>query len=248
MARDADLYLPCFREGQRLTARITKAARAAESDPALRRKLEQQAAFDEQMVKAIAALPLPDSVRERLAAESQAKSAESSLRITHPAVLSAIASILLVIGFTAYTEWNRRAGFAGKEALQQMISAANRMTGVELDPTNAPAAELADALYVRGFEDFILPPDLGALPVVGSRVFKQNNRPIAQLAIDERHALLYVFRASEFGVDAERIQDWRVFSQDGWAAAVRAREGVCTMFTFRGDEQEMKEFLAGLKL
>jgi hypothetical protein len=249
-AEDAEIYLPCYRPGKPMDARTLKAARYAEKHDSLKRRLAEQMSFDEQMVSAIHFIQPPEDLRQRLSAlTAPAAAAPPTLRshLRHPAMLSAVAGVLLFIGLIVVQELNRRHAFPGKEATERMLAATNDMSGVELEPTRGHAGDLGDAFYMRGFEGFAVPPPIASLPVVGMRVFRQNGHRVAQLAVDEHNALVFVFNAAEFGVDLGERKEWRVWEQDRWAAAIRSDQGTCTMIAFRGDIEEMQRFLQTLR-
>jgi hypothetical protein len=247
--KSAETYLPCYRAGKPMDARSIKAAQTAEKDEILRKKLNEQVDFDAQIVAAIHFIQPPENLRQKLSAlVAPGATGPPSFRsqLGHPAMLSAIAGVLLMAGFLVFAEMDRMQAFRGKEAVERMIATTDEMSGVELDPAHALAGELGDAFYMRGFEGYALPPELAKLPAVGTRVFRQNGHRIAQLAIDPHNALLFVFRGADFGVDLENATGWKVFTQEGWVAAVRDGNGLCTMITFRGDKTEMQRFLATL--
>lgn len=248
-ATQAEMYLPCYRPGKPMDSRTLKAARYAEKHDTLRRRLAEQMSFDEQMVSAIHCIQPPENLRQRLSALGAPAAATPptlTSHLSHPAMLSALVGVLLFIGLLVVQELNRRQAFPGKESAQRMVATTNDMSGVELEPTRSRAADLGDAFYMRGFEGFTVPDSLAQLPVVGMRVFRQNGHRVAQLAIDSHDALLFVFNAAEFGVDVGNNRQWRVWSQDGWAAAIREDGGLCTMIAFRGEIAEMKRFLQTL--
>ena len=128
-----------------------------------------------------------------------------------------------------------------------MVAVAQAMNGTELEPTHVQAGQLVDAFYIRGFEGFRVPAQLARLPAVGSRVFKQNGHPVAQVAIDSHNALLYIFRSADFGLQLPEEGRWRVFSQDAWGYALQQSDGLGTVIAFRGTTAEMQEFLSSLE-
>ncbi len=246
-AKTAETFLPCYRTGKRMETRIIKAAHTAEADDALRAKLDAQIDFDEKMVGVIHEIEPPETSCVWRGGTAD-KPATGTLRsqLFHPAMLPVLAGALLILGFFIWTELDRRADFPGRGSVEKIAAVAREMSGVELERAHGTAGELGDMFYMRGFEGFAVPAELAPLPVAGTRVFKQNGRPIAQLAIDRHNALLYVFHAGDFGVNLRDESGWRVFDQDGWAAAVRESDGLCTLVTFRGDTEEMEEFLKTL--
>ena len=245
--RTAENLLACHREGIRPDASVQKALKMSESDEQMREKLKANAAFDTQMVEAIHGLKPPDSLRKKIA--ECAAPGELRKHALHPAILCAMAGVLLGLGFFVWLEMERRAGFPGKENAGRMVDQLSRMTGVELEMKTGTAGGLADWFMLRGFDEMRLPPDLAALPAAGARTFLSAGHSVAQVAIavDQHAPILNVFRASDFAVELEDGGDWKFFDQDEWAAAIRQRGGVCTMLAFRGTVEEMKAFVLTLK-
>jgi len=163
------------------------------------------------------------------------------------AISAVVLGIALMAGMLVYSQMQSRQAFPGREALEGLVSSANRMSGVELEPVAQPVGQLTDWFYMRGFENFVVPPELRKIPAVGSRFFRQDGNPVAQVAIDLHQSLLYIMNAKEFGVQLPAEGDWRIFEADGWAAAARQSDGTCVVLTFRGTEAEMSDFLAQLK-
>lgn len=245
--RTAENLLACHREGIRPEASVQKALKMAESDELMREKLKANAAFDVQIVDAIHFVKPPDSLRQKIA-ECCAPN-ELRKHALHPAILCAIAGVLLGLGFFVWLELERRAGFPGRENAGRMIEQLNHMTGAELEMKSGTVGGLADWFMLRGFDEMTLPPDLAALPAAGARTFMSAGHPVGQVAIgdDEHMSMLNVFRASDFKIELEDGGEWRVFAEGEWAAAIRQRDGVCTMLAFRGSVEEMKTFVLTLK-
>ena len=246
-AKTAEVLLPCYRPGKKLDPRIIKAVRFAESDATLGQMLGDQMDFDEQMVEAIHSIKPPDNLREKLDDLTEhIAAARTPVRkhLFNPAVLAIVIGVLLIIGFLVWTGMESMADFPGKSAVEKLLEVNATMNGTELEPTNLPAAQLGDALYMKGFEGFALPPEFAAVPAVGWRVFRQQGHRVAQLAIDRHHAIVFVFRASDFGIQAG--DEWRVLDKHPWIGAVKERAGLCTLVAFRGDKAEMQQFIQSL--
>src|SRR5688572_4380039 len=105
--RTAESYLPCYRAGKRMDACILKAARLAESDGALREKLRAQMDFDAQIADAIHSIPPPDKLPERLGASLAGATPKLRKQAGHPAILCAIAGVILIVGFLIYMQLDR---------------------------------------------------------------------------------------------------------------------------------------------
>ena len=109
-----------------------------------------------------------------------------------------------------------------------------------------PAGQMSDWFYMHGFDGYSLPPELGPLPAMFARVFKSDNGPVAQFAVQKHEMIVHVFRAGEFGVDLPHGEGWRTFDHEGWAAALRRHGGNCYLLAFRGTKAEMDDYLASL--
>ncbi|MGB8169576.1 MAG: hypothetical protein WCF18_18895 [Chthoniobacteraceae bacterium] len=247
---DAAAMLALHRPGREADGAVKKAIRLAEKDPALSAQLAGQLEFDGQLVGVINSIQPPDNLVQKLRAACNRPDAVKPKLRTHafnPAILTAILGVLLIVGFVAWTVMERMEKFPGREAAERMLSATSKMTGVELDPVTTTAGTMGDWFYMRGFEGYAVPKELSALPAVGSRVFRIEGHPIAQIAVDRHESLVYVFRASDFGVEIGADEPWRLIEYEGWVGALRRHEDVCSMVAFRGDKSEMRGFLAKLK-
>jgi hypothetical protein len=247
---DAAALLALHRPGRDGDSSVKKALRLAEKDPALNAQLAKQVEFDRQLVGVINSIQPPENLVQKLrSACTQAQPETPKLRAHafHPAVLTAILGVLLIVGFVAWTVLERMEKFPGRDAAERMLSTTSKMSGVELDAVSTTTGTMQDWFYMRGFEGYAVPRELSALPAVGSRVFRIDGHPIAQLAVDRHDSLVYVFRASDFGVEIAADEPWRLMEFEGWVAALRRHEDVCSMVAFRGEKAEMRDFLAKLK-
>ncbi len=220
---------------------IEKAARALDRDPELRRRVDEQVEFDTQVGRAIRAIAPPEGLRQKLGGTNGSK--VKGRPFAGMLVFAVIFGLSIIAGLLVLFEVDRRQRFPGSEAVARMVGTAKSMSGLELEQVSNKAGQLGDWFYMRGFESFALPPELADAPAVGSRLFRQDGNSIAQVVVDWHQSVVYVFRADEFGVDLPQNEDWRVLKYDDWAAAVRKRGPMCTLITFRGKKNEMREFL-----
>jgi len=248
-ADDALALLPLHRPGREAGSRVQKAVRFAKNDLALSQQLAAQQEFDSRITDVVHSIVPPENLREKLRGACARPDEKPRLR-THafnPVVLTAIAGVLLIAGFFGWTVMERMEKFEGRDAVESMLSTTSKMSGVELDPVAATSGTMGDWFYMHGFEGYAVPAEAAALPVVGGRVFHIDGYPIAQLAIDRHDSILYVFRASDFGIDIPADSPWRVIAFEGWAAALRRHDDTCSMLAFRGEKSDMRAFLATLK-
>lgn len=230
--------------------RVIKAVRFAEADPTLRDELEWQMHFDDEIVAVIHYIVPPEDLRQKLDLLSQNGSAgKGAVRknVFNPAIMSALFGVLLLVGFLAYLKMESAKEFAGKNWADSLIDLNDRMTGAELEATKLPAGDLVDNMMLRGFDRFALPAEIAPLHAVGWRVFRHSGNKVAQVAIEEHSLVVFVFRASDFGVRLDAQNDWKVFEHERWAVAASERDGLCTLISFRGKQAEMHEFLKSLK-
>jgi len=242
--------LPLYRPGKPMDPRVIKAVRFAEADPALRDELEWQMQFDDEVVAVIQCIKPPGDLRRKLDALGQ-NGAPAPRRVRsqvlNPAIMSALFGVLLLVGFLGYLKLEAAKDFPGRNWVETLVEMNDRMTGAELEPTKLAAADLADAMMLRGFDRFVVPPEIAPLPAAGWRVFRLSGNKVAQLAIDRHSLIVFVFRASDFGVQPGADKTWKIFDHERWAAAVTVRDGLCTVLTFRGQPAEMESFLHSLK-
>lgn len=247
--KTAEQLLPCFRPGRPLDPRVEKAARVAEADARLRSQLEAQTTWDAQLAGVIHSIEPPEDLRRKLTSYGPGPVAgRGRLRsqLTQPGMMAVWLGILVLIGLVVFVSLDRRENFEGRERVERLLGVTRNMSGVELQPVDMKAGLLGDWFYMRGFERFAVPPEVETLTAVGSRVFRHSGHAVAQMAVDERNSLVYVFRATDFGVDLPDGGDWRLLDDEGWVAAIRRQGETCTMITFRGSRSEMRDFLRSL--
>ena len=243
--RTAEEYLPCFRPGAPSSDRIAKAAQIAGADATLRERLEEQVTFDTQILEVLRDVEPPNNLRQQIHAHTSTPPPRIRHNVAHPAILGAIASVVLCLGFLGYMRLQDMQEFPGQDNAAQMVSSLAHMSGAEFEPVQGPVGSLADWFYMRGFDDFALPPDLKGLTALGARTFKVNGNTVSQAALDQHATILNVFRAADFGVRLE-TDEWEIFEEQDWAAAIRHNGELCTLLAFRGTAQEMTVFLRDL--
>ena len=246
---EAETLLHCHRAGREPEGRVLKAVRLAEGDTELGRKLRAQMEFDAQITEAIHSVVPPDDLREKLGALNEAAGVARrgmGSQMSSPAMLAALAGVLLFVGVIVFFVLESMTDFAGREAVQQMLDATSKMHGTEFEPVTTTTTQLGDWFYMRGYEGYEVPPELGVLPVIGSRVFKQDGKPVAQFVVEKHASVIFEFHAADFGVQLPPDGDWQLLEQGGWAAAVRQHGDHCIMIAFRGAEEDMRAFLQTL--
>ncbi len=230
--------------------RIAKAVRAAEKDPTLQGELARQRAFDERHLAAVEQLMLPQAFLGKLAAgqATGARTLSGKAALLQPVVLAIVIGALVLLGWGGATLWNRAHSFPGKDNVMRIVEVNDEMTGMEMEPKKAPAGALNDWFFDKyGFEDYYLPAGFENYQAVGARLFKQDEEPIAQVAIEEHNMIFFSFKAEDFGVTLPANDEWHVFKDGEWVAAVQQHDEECFMVTFRGSTADMEGFLNAKK-
>lgn len=243
---DIDILMQCHCPGQPGTEdpRIVKAVRAAEKDPALQGELARQLALDEQRIAVLDRVALPEELLEKLAAQAAgARPLSGKAALLQPVVLAIVIGALVLLGWGGVTLWNRAHDFPGKDSVVRMVEVNDEMTGMEMEPKKEPAGGLDDWFSLKGFDDYFVPAGFEKYQAAGARLFWQDSEPVAQVAIEEHNMVFFSFKAEDFGVALPGNDQWRVFTDGEWVAAVQQHDEECFMVAFRGSSREMEEFL-----
>lgn len=251
--KDAGESLLAHRAGRRNDGSFKSALRVAEGDETLRHTLKAQAGFDERMVGVIQSIQPPAGLGARMQAMVAPVVGERSplrFQLIQPAMLPVMVGLALLIGLGVWFILERQKNFVGREAVLRLLHTTKAMSGLELEQIQqpVPAWKLNDWFYMRGFESYAIPPELAELPAVGSRVFRQDGKLVAQVAADLNSSMINIFRASDFGVDLPEGAAWRVLEYEDWTAAIRQNGGTCTLVTFQGNSGEMRRFLEQIRV
>jgi hypothetical protein len=160
-----------------------------------------------------------------------------------PVVLAIVIGAAVLLGWGGFTLWNNVHSFPGKESVMRMVEVNDEMTGMEMEQKKDSAGALNDWFFDKyGFEDYYLPPGFENYQTAGARLFKQDEEPVAQVAIPEHNMVFFSFKAEDFGLSLPNDK-WRTFADGEWIAAVVQHDEEAFMVTFRGSRGEMKALL-----
>ena len=226
--------------------RITKAVRMAEKDPALQGDLARQRAADERRIAEIRQIappgPLVEKIAEAHAAGERPLAGKGAL--LQPVVLAIVIGALVLLGWAGWTLWDRSQSFPGKDSVMRMVEVNDdEATPAQMELKKEPAGALEDWFFDKGFEDYFLPAGFEKYEAAGARLFKQDGEPVAQVAIADPGMVFYSFKADDFGVTLPANDEWRLFKDGDWIAAVQRHGEDCFMVAFRGSWGEMEAFL-----
>ncbi len=207
-------------------------------------QLAAQVAFDRQWHEAVESIVLPEEL-QTLDFRGLEAAVPTGLRaiLRQPAVMAIGVAFAVMMGVGIFAAMQKMDEFPGKELINALVEDADgqgdsKLEGIE----TTEAGRLGDWFLLKGFENFSVPPEFEHVKAVGCRAYKFEGRPVAQIALDPRNALLFVFRSSE--IDSRlNSPNWLIYQQEDWAVAVRSEGEICYVVTFMGDADDMPEFL-----
>ncbi|MGC3991117.1 MAG: hypothetical protein QM796_15845 [Chthoniobacteraceae bacterium] len=250
-AKAAQIFLAGRRENSRwpVDPRVEKAIKIVESKPELAPIAARWQQFDRALLSALEPVTAPESLQTAIATLQALPPQKGDWKryIFQPAILGVIFGVLLICGFGVYFWMNRADNFPGLDAAQEMLSVAQNGDNSGLEPVNKSAGEMGDWLFLKyGVENFFIPTDFAKFTAVGCRLLKQDGHPVALIAAEPGDVLFYVFRAEDFGMTAKSPDQWHVFVQEDWVAALRVDGDNGFIVAKQGDEDTMAAFLAKL--
>ena len=217
-------------------SKVVKAVRNAQGSP----ELAAQIAADSQWHEAVEAVAIP----EELALLNWNEPPKPGLRamIFQPAVLAIALALIVVIGVIIYFAETRMEDFSGKEtviAFLEAETAANAPEFESIAPTNA--GKLDDWFVLKGFEGYAVPVSLEKAKAIACRVRQHEGVSVAEVELEQSNARLLIFRADD--LKPQIAPGEHIFQQDEWAVAVLSDEKNSCVVMFRGDSENMPEFL-----
>jgi len=229
--------------------RIAKAVKAAEKDPALQVELARQRALDDRQLTAVEQVMLPPALLAKLDAAHAAgvRKLSGKAVLLQPVGLAILIGAAVLLGWGGVSLWNRAHSFPGMDDVMRMVEVNDEMTGMEMEPKKETAAALSDWFFDKyGFEDYFLPAGFENYKTAGARLFQQDDEPVAQVAIPEHDMVFFSFKAENFGLSLPN-DEWHIFKDGQWIAAVQQHDQEAFMVTFRGSREQMEELLQAKK-
>lgn len=248
-SEDSAIFVQCHCAGLPGTEdpRVAKAVRAAGKDIGQKAALARQQAFDARQLSAIEQVMLPPALLARLAATPApgARPLSGKAALLQPVVIAIAIGAAVLIGWAGVSLWNRAHTFPGKDNVIRMVEMIDGMNGTEMLPKNDTAANLKDWFLVKyGLDDYFVPAGFENYQAAGARLFKQDEEPVAQVAIPDHNMIFFSFKAADFGVTLPN-DEWHTFKDGPWVAAVQQHDDECFMVTFRGSSGDMDSLLQG---
>lgn len=152
-----------------------------------------------------------------------------------------IATICMVVFLIS----DRMNSFDGADRVIELLNAANNVTGDEFEAVETKAGDLEDWFFLKhGLEHYAVPKQFANMKTVGCRAFKFNGATVAQImAVGDKEVLFYMFPSDDLGIKVPSGK-WEIIEDDSWVGAVTGVNETCFLVAFKGNIDEMKEFLS----
>jgi hypothetical protein len=156
-----------------------------------------------------------------------------------------VATICMVIFLIS----DRLNSFDGADHISELLDSANSLTGDEFEAVETRAADLQDWFFLKhGLEHCAVPKQFAGVRTVGCRVFKFDGADVAQImAVTDKELLLYMFQPNDLGIKIRKGK-WEIVEANNWVGAVTGLHDICFLVAFKGNKDEMKEFLSKMGL
>ena len=224
---------------------VAKALEALAKSPPLLAEYEVQVALDKAVHSALKGLDLPPEVVGDLGARAEAISAARSRRRFNPrdpAMLAVAIGFLLLVAVLAWHFFGS-AGIFPEEALT-IATEGSKLRAEQFEVVEDKAGALEDWFVLKGFDRFHVPAKFASFDVVGARIFKIENRPVAVLAVPENHMFFLVFDPVPLGIEIHPEGSWRIAEFDyKFAAAIREEKGMCFMVVIKGTKKDLAQLI-----
>jgi hypothetical protein len=230
---------------------VREALKIARRTPALDADFQSQSAFDGE---------LSDLLHEELPAEVKAEceAAARKLEGVHnrkfsfrdPAIFTVGLSFLALVALVVWILMGRMGSFAGMQETVEIVQQGDKARAEDFQAIETPAGSLSDWFVMQSFDGFVVPRGLENLPVVGVRITRYNDTPVAVAAVGSPRLFFYAFEAAAFGVSLPE-GSWKVVNYGTGNKRVMAVTQVGSMaFVMaprEGGREALEKFLGTLR-
>jgi hypothetical protein len=230
---------------------MRSALESARTIPEAAASLTAQQQFDQAIAKLTAQINIPKEAEEWFVNAALIKGSKRSWKKTagHPAILATALAILVMTGIGIFFFVERLHEFPGSATAKKMLVVASTSRRAEFDRVSTDAINLGDYFFMKfQLEHFDVPMRFADFRASGARVFEdEEGHRVAQVLLEESGVQFFLYPA-ETGEKKGSLMPgrsvWRYVTSEGWAGAVENRDGVCFMVAMRGNEEELRAYLA----
>jgi hypothetical protein len=188
----------------------------------------------------------PQPRREEIEEE---ENGEESTRLARPRTILFAVGVGLVatISMVIFLISDRLNSFEGADRLSELLESANTLTGDEFEAVETKAGDLQDWFFLKhGLEHYAVPKQFANIKTIGCRVFKFNGAPVAQImAVTDKEILFYMFPSSDLGIKIGK-GNWEIVEDEKWVGGATGINDTCFLVAFKGNKDEMKQFLSNV--
>jgi hypothetical protein len=140
---------------------------------------------------------------------------------------------------------DRMNSFEGADRISELLESADNLTGDEFEAVETNAGDLQDWFFLKhGLEHYAVPKQFANIKTVGCRVFKFDGATVAQImAVTDKEVLLYMFPSHDLGIKLRKGK-WEIVEDEKWVGGATGVSDVCFLVAFKGNKDEMKDFLS----
>ena len=171
---------------------------------------------------------------------------ESPRRARPRTILLAVAvGLIATVCAVVFLISDRLNSFDGADRIIELLDTANYLTGDEFEAVETKAGDLEDWFFLKhGLEHYAVPKQFASIKTVGCRVFKFNGATVAQImAVPDKEVLFYMFPSDDLGIKVPNGK-WEIVEDENWVGGVTGVNDTCFLVAFKGNKEDMKEFLA----
>jgi hypothetical protein len=154
-----------------------------------------------------------------------------------------VATVCMVIFLIS----DRMNSFEGADRISELLESANSLTGDEFEAVETKAGDLQDWFFLKhGLEHYAVPKQFANVMTVGCRVFKFDGATVAQImAVSDKEILLYMFPSNDLGIKIRKGK-WEIVEDEKWVGGATGINDTCFLVAFKGNKDEMKEYLSNV--
>jgi hypothetical protein len=197
-------------------------------------------------VESHARLPRGETQQSETEQESEEGEEQEERHAPRRTILFAVAvGLVATVCMVIFLISDRLNSFEGADHVSELLDSANSLTGDEFEAVETKAGDLQDWFFLKhGLEHYAVPKQFANVKTVGCRVFKFDGANVAQImAVTDKELLLYMFQANDLGIKIRKGK-WEIVDGANWVGAVTGLNDNCFLVAFKGNRDEMKEFLS----
>ena len=170
-----------------------------------------------------------------------------------PRVAAGVGAVAVGVGLVAtlcmviFLISDRLNSFEGADRIGELLESANTLTGDEFEAVETKAGDLEDWFFLKhGLEHYAVPKQFANIKTVGCRVFKFDGATIGQImAVTDKEVLFYIFPSHDLGIKIRKGK-WEIVEDEKWVGGATGNNDSCFLVAFKGNKDDMKEFLSNV--